>query len=87
MRTRKKTVRQSVSLPSGVAAKVRRMAKKRRVSANRMLMELIEHGMEAESRRQQEFFEAAERFRSATDPKDAKRFGDQLRRMVLGDYE
>jgi hypothetical protein len=79
-----KAVRQSVSLPPSVAAQVRTIAKSRRVSANRMLVELIENGIEAEKRKQQEFFELAERFRSAEDPKEVKRLGDQLGRMVFG---
>ena len=85
MRTRKKAVRQSVSLPLNVAAQVRSLAKTRRVSANRMLVELIENGMEAEKRKQREFFDLAERFRNATDPDEAKRLGDQMGRMVFGD--
>ena len=77
-------MRQSVSLPAAVAAQVRTMARSRRLSANRMLVELIENGIEAEQRRQQEFFDLAERFRSATDPEEAKRLGDQMGRMVFG---
>ena len=84
MRVRAKTVRQSVSLPAKVATQVRTMAKSRRLSAARMLVELIENGIEAEQRKQQEFFDLAERFRSATDSEDAKRLGDQLGRMVFG---
>jgi hypothetical protein len=80
-----KTVRQSVSLPANIAAQVRSLAKTRRLSANRMLVELIENGMEAEKRRQQEFFDLAERFRSATDPEEVKRLGDRMGRMVFGD--
>lgn len=34
-----------------------------------MLVELIENGIEAEKRKQQEFFELAERFRDASDPR------------------
>ena len=60
------------------------MAKTRRVSANRMLVELVENGIAAEKRRQQEFFELAERFRGATDPEEVQRLGDQLGRMVFG---
>jgi len=60
------------------------MAKTRRLSANRMLVELIENGIEAETQKQQEFFDLAERFRSATDPKEAKRLGDRMGRMVFG---
>ena len=81
-----KTIRQSVSLPANVAAQVRRLAKNRRLSASRMLVELIENGIEAEQRKQQEFFELADRFRSATDEDEAKRLGDQLGRMVFGPY-
>jgi hypothetical protein len=79
-----KTVRHSVSLPATTAAKVRSLAKTRRLSSNRMLVELIENGIEAEKRKQQEFFELAERFRDATDPEEAKRLGDELGRMVFG---
>ena len=85
MGTRNQTVRQSVSLPSNVAAQVRNLAKARRLSSNRMLLELIENGMEAEKRKQREFFDLAERFRAATDPQEVKRLGDQMGRMVFGD--
>jgi len=85
MRTGSKTVRQSVSLPSSVAVRVRTLAKARRLSANRMLVELIENGIEADKRKQQEFFDLAERFRTATDPEEIKRLGDQMGRMVFGD--
>jgi len=84
MGTETKTVRQSVSLPSNVATRVRALAKARRLSANRMLVELIENGMEAEKRKQQEFFDLAERFRAATDPEEVRRLGDQMGRMVFG---
>jgi hypothetical protein len=49
-----------------------------------MLLELIENGMEAEKRKQQEFFDLAARFRNATDPDEVKRLGDQMGRMVFG---
>ena len=79
-----KTVRQSVSLPVKIAAQVPTLAKNRRLSSNRMLVELIENGIEAEKRKQQEFFELAERFRNAPDPKEAERLGHELGRMVFG---
>jgi hypothetical protein len=84
MKAASKTVRQSVTLPERTAAQVRSLAKTRRVSSNRMLVELIENGIEAEKRRQQEFFDLAERFRSATDPEEVKRLGDKLGQMVFG---
>jgi len=44
----------------------------------------IENRIEAENRKQQEFFDLAERFRNATDPAEAERLGDKLGRMVFG---
>ena len=85
MKAANKTVRQSVTLPERTAAQVRSLAKTRRVSSNRMLVELIENGIEAEKRRQQEFFDVAERFRNATDPEEVKRLGEKLGQMVFGD--
>jgi hypothetical protein len=60
------------------------MAKTRRLSANRMLVELIEDGIEAQKRKQEQFFELAERFRAASNPEEAKQLGDELGRMVFG---
>jgi hypothetical protein len=59
------------------------MARTRRLSSSRMLVELIENGIEAEKFKQKEFFELAERFRNATDSEEAKRLGDKLGRMVF----
>ena len=84
MRTGTSIVRQSVSLPANVAAQVRSLAKVRKLSTNRILLELIESGIEAEKRKQREFFDLAERFRRATDPAEVKRLGDQMGRMVFG---
>lgn len=84
MKAAVKTVRQSVSLPSGVATQVRNLAKTRKLSANRVLVELIENGIATEKRKQQEFFDLAERFRSATDPDEIRRLGEQMGRMVFG---
>lgn len=84
MRAAEKTVRQSISLPARLASQVRSMARTRRLSANRMMVELIEDGIEAEKRKQQEFFELAERFRNENDPATAKRLGEQMGRMVFG---
>ena len=83
--TANRTVRQSVSLPANLAAQVRTLAKARRLSANRVLVELIENGIEAEKRKQREFFELAARFRSTKDPEEVKRPGDEPGRMVFGD--
>jgi len=60
------------------------MAKRRRTSATRMLVELLEEGIEARKQKEKAFYDLAGRFRAATDPKEAERLGDELGRMVFG---
>ena len=84
MKMGEKAVRQSVSLPPRLAKQVDSMAKSRKLSKNRMLLELIENGIDADKRKQQEFFALAERFRNEQDPETANRLGDELGRMVFG---
>jgi hypothetical protein len=81
----RKHVRRSVSLPAPIAKQVARMAKSQSLSDNRILVELIELGIEARKQKEKAFFELAERFRNATDPREAKRLGDRLGRMVFGE--
>jgi EAL domain-containing protein (putative c-di-GMP-specific phosphodiesterase class I) len=85
MRASSKIVRRSIGLPRDTARKVHSLAKQRRLSANRIIVELVEKGIEAEKSKQRAFFELAERFRAATDPKEVARLGDDLGRMVFGD--
>jgi len=77
-------VRQSVTLPANLAKSVRTMAKRKRTSASRMLVELLEEGIEARKQKEKAFYDLAGRFRAATDPKEAERLGDELGRMVFG---
>jgi hypothetical protein len=80
-----KQIRRSVTLPAQVAQQVDRLAKRRRLSDNRILVELIEQGIEAAKQKEQTFFELAERFRSSKDASEAKKLGDELGRFVFGE--
>jgi hypothetical protein len=80
-----KHVRRSVSLPVPIAKQVDCLAKSRRLSDNRVLVELIEWGIEARKQKEKVFFELAERFRATDDPEQAKRLGDELGRLVFGE--
>jgi hypothetical protein len=84
MAASKSVVRQSISLPASVAKQVKTLADKRKLSANRILVELVEDGLEAQKRKQEQFFALAEQFRSSKDPKEVERLGDELGRMVFG---
>jgi len=84
-RSRTKHVRRSVTLPPKIAKKVENMAKQRALSDNRVLVELIEQGIEAQKEKEKAFFQLAERFRAASDPAQVKQLGDQLGRFVFGE--
>jgi predicted DNA-binding protein len=56
-----KSVRQSVTLPARVARRVKSLAKTSRTSANRIIVELIESGIEARQQEEEKrFIELAE---------------------------
>jgi metal-responsive CopG/Arc/MetJ family transcriptional regulator len=80
-----KQVRRSITLPAQVAEQVDRMAKRRRLSDNRVLVELIEEGIEARKQKEKEFFRLAEKFRAADDPEQVERLGNELGRFVFGE--
>jgi hypothetical protein len=80
-----KPVRRSVTLPPEIDRQVDIMAKKRRLSDNRVLIDLIELGIEAQKQKENAFFDLAERFRAASDPEEVKHLGDQLGRFVFGE--
>ena len=85
MPAQNKPVRQSITLPPDLAKKVRTIANKKHLSANRVLVELVEEGLEARKRKEAEFYMLAKRFRSAKDPQEVERLGDELGKMVFGE--
>jgi predicted DNA-binding ribbon-helix-helix protein len=83
--TRTKQVRRSVTLPPKIAKQVESLARQRDLSDNRVLVELIEQGIEARRQKEKIFFQLAERFRAADDPEQVKQLGNQLGRFVFGE--
>jgi len=82
---RAKHVRRSVTLPPKIARQVESLARQRDLSDNRVLVELIEQGIEAQRQKEKAFFQLAERFRAANDPEQVKQLGDQSGRFVFGE--
>ena len=76
-------VRRSITLPSQVDKQIEAIARKRRLSGNRVLVELVETGLEARRQKEEAFFELAKRFREADDPDEAKKLGRELGRMIF----
>lgn len=84
MKPVKKQLRQSLSLPSHLARRVRTLAKNQRLSTNRVLVELIESGIDAKEAEKNRFFELAERLTSSSNPVERKRIKKELARITFG---
>jgi predicted DNA-binding protein len=80
-----RSVRQSVTLPPTVARRVQALAKRRRTSANRVIVDLIETGLEAKEQEKLAFFELADRLAQTSDDAEQKRLKEELARMTFGD--
>ena len=66
-KTTSKAVRRSVALSGELNRKIQKMAKHQNWSANRMIEDLIETGIEAKEAEKRRFFELAERLRTTDD--------------------
>jgi len=85
MTTTEKAIRQSVSLPSPLAKRVKALAKSRKVSSNRILIELVETGLRSKEEEKRIFFELADRLSTSTDAKEQQELKEQLARMTFGE--
>ena len=80
-----KSVRQSVSLPARVARRVKFLAQTSNTSANRVIVDLIESGLDAREREKELFLDLADRLAGSRDPQERKRLKEELARMTFGD--
>ena len=85
MTTTEKPLRQSVSLPARLARRVRTLAKNRKTSTNRVLVELIETGIESKETEKSRFFELADQLTLTSDPNERKRIKELLAQMTFGE--
>jgi hypothetical protein len=79
-----RTIRQSVSIPAGIAKRVRTLAKTRRTSANRVLVDLIEAGLQSKETEKERFFSLVSRLTESSDPAERERVKEELARMTFG---
>ena len=80
-----KPVRQSISIPNRLARQVRTLARRQRTSANRVLVELIEAGLESKEAEKRKFFELADRLSACEDTAETQRLKRELARMTFGE--
>ncbi len=81
---KQKTVRRSVSLSRDLDSKVQRLAQRQNRSANRVLENLIEAGLEAKEAEKRRFFELAERLRNTDDPAELEEVKSEMARITFG---
>lgn len=80
-----KSVRQSVSLPARVARKVKSLAQTSKTSANRVIVDLIESGLDTREQEKERFLDLADRLVRSRDPEEQKRLKEELARMTFGE--
>ena len=80
-----KGVRQSVTLPARVARRVKSLAKTRGSSANRIIVELIESGIEAKQQERKRFIELADRLARSRNAEEQTRLKEELAVMTFGE--
>jgi len=81
----KESIRQSVSLPTGIAKRVRVIARSKKSSANRVLVDLIEAGLQSKAAEKERFFALANRLAQSSDPAERQRLKAELSRMTFGE--
>jgi predicted DNA-binding protein len=80
-----KALRRSVTLPSPIAKRVRALAKRENRSSSRVMVELIEAGLDAREQEKKTFFELADRLTTSSDPSEQRRLKRELARMTYGE--
>lgn len=73
-----------MTLPAAMAKRVNAIARTKKTSANRAIIDLIESGLEAQERERQRFFELADRLTQSDDAGEQKRLKEELSRLVFG---
>jgi predicted DNA-binding protein len=85
MRTLEKSVRQSISLPPRIARRVHALAQRKNASTNRVIVDLIESGLNAQEQEKKRFLDLAERLTRSVDAAEQKRLKQELARMTFGE--
>ena len=83
-RSRPQAVRQSVTIPAGVATEVRRIARRRRMTMSRALVTLAERGIQADKEARRQLKVAYDRFMEEQEPARKNQAGKTLIRAIFG---
>jgi len=79
-----KAVRQSVTIPAGLAAQLRKVAKERHLTMSRAMVSLAEQGIRAERQAKENLRVAYRRFMEEREPVRKEAAGKDLVRAIFG---
>ena len=78
-------MRQSISLPPRVARRVQALAQRKNASANRVIVDLIESGLNAQEQEKKRFLDVADRLARSADAAEQERLKEELARLTFGE--
>ena len=81
----RKAIRRSVALPPRTAQRVNALARSRRTSANRILVDLIESGLATKEEERQHFLSLTEELASTKGPRARQQLKQELARLTFGE--
>ena len=81
----KSALRRSVSLPPTVVRRVDAIAKREKTSSSRVIVELIESGLQAREREKRDFLDLADRLTRSRDAAEQTRIKEELARRTFGE--
>jgi hypothetical protein len=84
MATLGKAVRKSVALPLRTAKRVSALAKSQHTSANRVLVDLIEAGLQSREAEKQHYLGMVEKLATTTDPSAREQLKRELAELTFG---
>jgi hypothetical protein len=73
-----------VSIPAGIAKRVRALARARKSSAKRLLIDLTEAGRQSKEAEKERFFLLVSRLIESFDPAEREPLKEELARMTFG---
>jgi hypothetical protein len=79
-----KGLRLSVTIPAAIAKRIRAMARTHKTSANRVLVDLLEAGLQFKDAEKQRFFALANQLSASADPAERQRLQKELARITFG---
>jgi EAL domain-containing protein (putative c-di-GMP-specific phosphodiesterase class I) len=77
--------RQSRLIDKRVVRRIQALAKRQRSSASRVIVELIETGLEAREQERKQFLALADRLVRSSDVSEQRRLKEELARMTFGE--